>query len=361
VTTRRQKAEGRKQKAGSLVCAAVLGLCLLMAYPAHAASIINAGEVELTREGKASIQLALQFLAARQRADGSFSGDMGQTSAIVASAVLAWMAAGNLPGEGPYGRNVAKGVDFLLNSAQPSGLLFKGQSGQVMYHHGLAAIALAEAWGQTRDKRVYEKLKNAVELIVRTQNDKGGWRYQPKAQDDDLSVTVMQLLALRAAKDAGIAVPKETIDRAISYVERCRSGDGPKTGFSYQPGQDRKWSTTAAGVMSLLLCGTHKASALQAPLAYLMQTRESSSDRDGWFVYGNYYASHAMYRAGQDEKFRDYWVKWYPNISKAIFKLQRTNGTERGMFDGDQPALWRTGMCALILSIPYRYLPIYQR
>ena len=324
----------------------------------------NPGEVELTREGKASIQMALQYLASRQRADGSFSDNMGTDTGIVASGVLAWMVNGNLPGEGPYGKNVAKGLDYILNCAQPSGLLYKGKnSQQPMYHHGLATICLAEAWGQTRDKRIQDKLKNAIELIVRTQNDKGGWRYMPKVGDDDLSVTVMQLLALRAAKDAGIAVPGETIKRAIAYVDSCRSekdNDG-LAGFAYQPHSGKQWSTTAAGVMSLMLCGNYKAKDLKDGLEYLIKARERKEDTK-WFVYGHYYGAQAMYQAGQDEKFQKYWMKWYPDISQSIIKSQKTSGNDRGDFTLDKNyGVWNTGMCVLILGIPYRYLPIYQR
>jgi hypothetical protein len=349
----------RTMLSAMLVAALSLSACL----PVYAG---NEGEAELSREGKASINMALQFIASRQRADGSFTGGMGQTSGIVAAAVLSWMAAGNLPGEGQYGKQVAKGIDYILSCAQPSGLLFKGRDDQhVMYHHGLATIALAEIWGHTRDKRIYDKLKNAVELIIRTQNEKGGWRYQPKVADDDLSVTVMIVLGLRAAKDAGIAVPKETIDRAISYVERCRTEkdkDG-LAGFAYQPGQGKKWSTTAAGVMSLMLCGNYKANALKDGLEYLVKTREKKEDKE-WFVYGHYYGAQAMYQAGsQGEKFRNYWVKWYPDLAQQIIKSQKTNGNERGQYtvDNRDYNVWGTSMCVLILGIPYRYLPIYQR
>ncbi len=339
----------------------VLILLAASCAPLYAAS--NVGEVEITREGKASVNMALQFLASRQRADGSFSGDQGQTSGIVAAGALAFMCQGSLPGEGPYGKNVAKCVDYLLNSCQPSGLVFKGQDQHVMYHHGLATICLAEAWGQTRDKRIHDKLKNAVDLIVRTQNDKGGWRYLPKVQDDDLSATVMLLLGLRGARDAGIPVPKETIEKAVRYVESCRSEKDQNglSGFAYQPGQGKKWSTTAAGVMSLMLCGNYKPAALKDGLDYLKKTRETKEDKE-WFIYGHYYAAQAMYQAGANEKFRDYWQKWYPDIAADLLKRQKTSGPERGMFEPDRaPAIWGTGMCVLILGIPYRYLPIYQR
>lgn len=328
------------------------------------AAASNSGEVELSREAKASIQLAQQWLASLQRADGSFGGSYGQGSGIVAAGVMAWMVNGNLPGEGPYGKHVAKGIDYILSTAQPSGLLFKGQDGHVMYQHGLATLCLAEAWGHTQDKRIYDKLKKAVDLLVRTQNDKGGWRYQPKIADDDLSATVMQLLALRAAKDAGIAVPKETIERAIRYVESCRSQKDAEglAGFSYTPGGGKSWSTTAAGLMSLMLAGHYKANSLKDGLEYLMKTRERKQDTQ-WFVYGHYYAAMAMYQAGgQGEKFKAYWMRWFPDISKTLISKQSKGGHNRGQYNVDTGyGVWSTGMTTLILGIPYRYLPIYQR
>ncbi|HEY3322013.1 MAG TPA: prenyltransferase/squalene oxidase repeat-containing protein [Planctomycetota bacterium] len=344
-----------------LIWTAVLNLAL----GCSVAQAANVGEVELSREGKTSIQMALQLLASRQRADGSFAGDRGGQTGIVAACVLAWMVAGNLPGEGPYGKNVAKSIDYLLASAQPSGLLFRGRTEQyVMYHHGLAAICLAEAWGQTRDKRIHDKLKNAIELIIRTQNDKGGWRYQPRIYDDDLSVTVMELLALRAAKDAGINVPRDVIDRAIAYVKTCgseRDNDG-LSGFSYQPHGGKTWSTTAAGLMSMMLCGQYKEYDLKGAVEYLMKTREKKEDKR-WFIYGHYYAAQAMYQCGALKDFKSYWTKWYPDIAQQIVKGQKTTGPERGEYkvSDERYGLWDSAMCVLILGIPYRYLPIYQR
>ena len=350
------------------LAATALIAAISFAPRAHAT---NAGEVELTREGKNSIQMALQFLASHQRADGSFSGNMGQTTGIVGATVLAWMAAGNLPGEGPYGKQVAKSIDYLLGSQQPSGLLYRGRdSQQPMYHHGLASICLAEAWGQTRDKRIHDKLKKAIELIIRTQNEKGGWRYMPKVSDDDLSVTVMCLLALRASKDAGVNVPKDVIDRAISYVKSCASDKDNEglSGFGYTPHSGKKWSTTAAGVMSLMLCGQYKEYDMKGALEYLVKGREKKEDKE-WFIYGHYYGAQAMYQAGaMNDKFRQYWMKWYPDVSQALIKAQVQKGgggAERGEFRGfpqsDGYGQWSTAMCVLILGIPYRYLPIYQR
>lgn len=328
----------------------------------------NAGEVELSQQGRASIEQALQYLANNQRADGSFAGELGRTTGIVAAGTLAWMVNGNLPGEGPYGKNVAKGIDFILTYAQPTGLLCKKgeDDGHVMYHHALAELCLAEAWGQTRDKRIGEKLKAAVELQVRAQNRYGGWHYQPAMQSFDLSVVVMQLVALRAAKDAGIAVPKETIERAIACVETCRSKKDAEglSGFSYSGGGEKSWPMTAAGLMCLQVCGNYKPAALKDGLDYLMKNRERKGDSQGLKPYGHYYAMQAMYQAGgAGGVFLDYWKKWYPDVSKEVIAAQVKSGANRGSFGGGFAGygVWSTGMCVLMLGIPYRYLPIYQR
>lgn len=339
----------------------------LTAAGVRAAGPANPGEVEMPREVHASIQLAQQWLAARQRADGSFSGEYGDGTAMVGSAVLAWMVSGNLPGEGPYGRSVACGVDYLLDCAQPTGLLFRGREDRhVMYHHGLATLCLAEAWGQTQEKRIYDKLKKAVDLIVRCQNPQGGWRYQPRIDPHgDLSVTVIELLALRAARDAGIAVPKEVVERAVRYVESCKSpGEDSDqfVGFGYQPGQGRKWSTTAAGLMSLMLCGQYKIEKFRPALDYLFAVRQRREDQQ-WFIYGNYYAAQAMYQAaGKSEALRNLWPRWYQSICQDLLARQVKSGPDRGRFEVDREyGVWGTAMTVLILGLPFRYLPIYQR
>ena len=324
----------------------------------------NAGEIELTREGKASIHMALQYLANKQRADGSLEGGSGTSAGIVGVACMAWMAAGNLPGEGPFGKNVARGIEYILNCQNTEGLFrTKQMEGGYMYHHGLATICLAEAWGQTHDKRIYDKLKKAVERIIHSQNHEGGWRYEPKVSDADLSVVVMQLLALRAARDAGIAVPKEVIDNALHYVERCREPRDANgySGFGYT-GPQKSWSCSAEGVMSLMLCGNYKAADFKDCLDYLVHVHEKKEDRQ-WFSYGHYYAAQAMYQAGsQGSQFLHYWQQWYPDISKTIILSQIINGTERGYYrQNDGYALWGVSALALVLEIPYRYLPVYQR
>lgn len=327
----------------------------------------NAGEVALSRRTQAAIQLAQHHLASQQRPDGSFAGPFGSSTGVVATGVLAWMVTGNLPGMGTYGRQTARGINYLLDHGQPSGLILRDTRDQhAMYNHGLAVLCLAEAYGQTQDRRVYERLRKAVDLITRCQNDAGGWRYRPEPDaHGDLSVTVMQLNALRAARDAGLAVPAENIQRALDYVESCavKGPEGEAKAFAYQPRGTVRWSTTASGVMSLMLGGQYRIQRVEPALHSLLQARAKGTDRKDFFLYGSYYAAQALYQAaGQAAEFRDPWKEWYASVAKVILAQQVTSGSGKGRF-GLEPkyGTWSTSMCVLILGLPYRYLPIYQR
>src|SRR5207237_10660915 len=129
--------------------------------------------------------------------------------------------AGKLPNEGEFGKNVYSGMQYLLDSTAPDGIMGNRNDGQYMYGHGVAAIALAELYGQTRSPAMRPKLEKIIRVIIASQNVEGGWRYRPIARDADISVTVLQVVALRVVKDGGLEVPQATIDRAVAYVKRC--------------------------------------------------------------------------------------------------------------------------------------------
>ena len=135
---------------------------------------------------------------------------------------------------GKYGGNVRRCVDLIVHHAQESGFVCAREcaSRGPMYGHGFATLFLAEVFGMSRNEQVRDTLAKAVRLIVDTQNGEGGWRYDPRRHDAGISVTVCQVMALRAARNAGITVPKETIDRALNYIKACQNRDG---GFRYRP------------------------------------------------------------------------------------------------------------------------------
>ncbi|MCX7805657.1 MAG: hypothetical protein N3A38_10775, partial [Planctomycetota bacterium] len=347
--------------AGPAFAPALALLTVVLAAPGAAAM----EEVEVSREGKAAIEMGLAYLARVQNADGTFRAEYGDLTGGVASACMAFMSVGNLPGEGKYGRHVARCVNFILNSAQPSGLLMKERAGQgVMYNHGLATLCLAEAWGHTQDPRIGQTLRRAVQLQIQSQADNGSWYYVPNGRPGDISITIMQLMALRAARDAGIAVPPETIKRAIGFVEYCKSKtiEEGMYGYCYNyGGQEPRFSNTAAAVLSLQVCGEYKPATVKPGLDFLVYARKNKKDSQ-WWMYGHYYAAQAMYQAGLHQQFKERWASWYRDVSAELIRRQIKEGREAGAFRVESPGgLIGTAWAIKVLAIPYRYLPIYQR
>ena len=266
--------------------------------PAGVDSVVVDGPTEQTIHG------ALRFLAGQQQASGAWTGGDDRRGehpvAITGYVLLAFMACGHLPEEGDYARQVAAGMDFLLDSLQPDGTYRGVDGGKYMYNHGIATIAPSEIYGQTRSPAMRTKLDRAIQLIVRTQSDRGehrgGWRYRPQPGDADISVTVLQVVALRSAKNGGIAVPQATIDDAIDYVKRCRAGAGG--GFSYQAGHGPPgFARTAAAIYSLQVCGLYDDPLVKAGSEYLF---ENGAPGQNHWTYGCNYAGPAQYMIGGD-------------------------------------------------------------
>ena len=159
--------------------------------------------VKVDSKTEAIINSALSYLASKQSPSGAWAGETGEEArypiAMTAYTLMAFQAAGNLPNEGPYGKNVDQAVRYLLAQINDQGLIGDENSGQYMYFHGIASIALAELYGQTQDDNLKNKLDKMIKVIISSQNPQGGWRYQPIARDADISVTVLSVVALRAA------------------------------------------------------------------------------------------------------------------------------------------------------------------
>ncbi len=324
---------------------------LMAAEPAAPAAPVSAvGEfVELTPGVKNAISRGLAYLAANQQANGSFGPPNGYDVAVTSLACLAFMADGNVPGRGEYGTQVEKGLNYVLSCCGSTGLVAGPSTTSPMYGHGFATLFLGEIYGMTNDPRVRDALIRSVRLIVNAQNSEGGWRYTPMPLDADVSVTICQIMALRSAKEAGIGVPKETIDKAIAYVKRCQNmQDG---GFNYQAtGGSSAFPRSAAGVASLFYAGVYEGDSVRLGLDYLK--RSQTQARSGHYQYGHYYASQAMFLAGGK-----YWRDWYPKVSKEFIDSQRTDGS----WEGDVGREYGTAMIVLAVIVPNRYLPIFQR
>jgi len=321
------------------------------------------GQERVTVDEKtaAVIRGALKYLASEQQSNGSWTEHNEKyVTAMTGYTLLAFMATGNLPGEGEYGKVVANGARFLADSIQADGTYEPRHIGQYMYGHGIATIALAELYGQTRSAELRSKLEKAVKIILGSQNAAGGWRYSPRVGDADISVTVLQVVALRAAKNAGLDVPQESIERAVQYVHSCY--DESSGGFCYQPRQRAPgFARTAAAIYSLQVCGRYDDEQVLSGAAYLIREGHIPSKRkQEWFTYGHFYAAPAMYMIGGDT-----WEKWYTDIKKLLLEhVQQKNDTAYWTTDLDSRApgpLYCTAVFTTILAMPYHYLPLYQR
>ena len=329
-------------------------VCVLaVAAPASAQEVDTTAGVayaELSPEAEAAIDRGLRYLAATQNADGSW-GDTYK-AAETSLALMAFMVQGHFPGDGEYGEAMTRGVEFLIQRGRAGGG-YLGDARQGMYEHGLATLALSEVWGQTEQDGLEEVLKAAVQVIFRSQNKEGGWRYAPQPRDADVSVTVMQIVALNSAKEAGILVPDAVLDRATAYVLSCQHASG---GFTYMPRRDDPgFARTAAGVMSLQMAGHGESPAVQRGIDYLLRLPETKFLNEKHYHYGHYYAIQCMYQHGEKT-----YAGWYPDIRNALLRKQSGDGGWGGGHSGTTGA-YSTSMSVLILGVPYRYLPIYQR
>ena len=313
--------------------------------------------MQITPAASRAIEQGLTFLAERQIEEGSFgTSGYARNVAVCGLSGMAFLANGSTPTRGPYAEQVNRCIEYLLSQTNDDGFIAASDatSRGPMYGHGFATLFLCEVYGMSAQTELRDRLGQAVELIVASQNDEGGWRYQPQPGDADMSVTVCQVMALRAARNAGIAVPRETIDQAIAYVKKCQNNDG---GFRYTlaGGEQRsQFARSAAGVVALYNAGIYDGPELKSGLDYLQQFRpgKEPTARGGFYFYAHYYAVQAMWHAGGD-----HWQQWYPAIRDELIVRQLPNHSWPDAICAE----YGTAMACIVLQVPNNYLPILQR
>ncbi len=339
----------------------IVGLCFAMACLLSAplsAQQLKAAEAEapeLSEQAEAAIDRGLKFLLSSQNVDGSWAMKGGDYAIAGTSlGLMAFMVEGHFPGFGRYGKALDRAKKYLLKRAKDSPT---GAMGVKMYEIGLFTIAMSELWGMTSDpednKAIQVVLERAVEIILRSQSPLGGWRYAPRPDSgQDTSVTAMVFVSLASAREAGVLVPTEAIDRLTGYL-RDQVWDERTGGFGYQ-GRGNTLACTAGGVYAAQLAGNRGTEWVSAALSYLENNPKMFSRKDnGHFYYSHYYAMQAMVQAGDE-----HYAKWYPKIRDTLVALQKPNGSWQEKED-DYPH--KTPMAIIILGTPNRYIPVYQR
>ncbi|MAE63384.1 MAG: hypothetical protein CMJ18_03855 [Phycisphaeraceae bacterium] len=338
------------------VVVAVAVAMLIVAAPAAAAersAALLPDPHEMARV-EAAVDQSLEYLLSQQHPDGSWPSGKGVNNGVNALCLLAFLGRGHVPARGPYQPVVDRAIAFIVNTQEESGLYrTPNHWNGVMYEHGLCTLAMIEAYGFMLDDQMRRSAQSAVDLIVKVQSPLGGWRYQPVPAQADLSVTVMQVVALRAAQNARLEVPKKTLDAALKYVRACAKDNG----FAYQPGGNPSVPQSAAGALSMQLLGAFDDPSVTKALDYLKNwnyTHES-----GHFWYMNYYAMQANFQAGGA-----HWDHWHRRVRAFLLSHQRPNGAWPAFKDGQYAGpteCYSTALGAMTLEVYMHYLPAYQR
>jgi prenyltransferase beta subunit len=331
----------------------------------------SAAKGMITPETDKAIERGLNYLKNVQHNNGSFgTGPYTGNVAVTSLGAMAFMAAGNQPNRGPHGRLVTDALRYVLSQESvgggPAGFFHnpEGSPHGPMYGHGFATLFLAEVSGMVHDKKLREDVRGAlhraVALILKSQNRDGGWRYFPHSTDADISVTICQIMALRAARNAGVAVPKSKVDKCVEYVKRCQDKQSGWFKYTIQGGGGfhQAFARTAAGVVALYSAGIYDSPEVKAGLKYLLDCKPTGGaignfNPDMHYYYGHYYAVQAMWTAGGD-----YWTQWFPAIRQELLERQRKDD---GSWRDQICQHYATAMACIILQIPNNYLPILQK
>ncbi len=320
----------------------------------------------ITPAAESAIEKGQAYLARTQNRDGSWTegGSYGRGYPVTMSsmAVLALMSGGHTPTTGKYADKTAKTVEYLLRCSGNKGVITSvNESSRSMYGHGFATLALAHAYGMESDplrqKRIKQVLDRAVMLIAKSQSKDGGWYYTPESSHDEGSVTVTQIQALRACRDAGINVPPSTIKRADNYIFKCANKDG---GISYalrSKGRSLP-AITAAATATMYNTGKFEHKVAIGALNYTKNLLKKSGHDPfkafrGHTFYSILYFSQAMWFSGDKD-----WKLYFPKLRDRLVRLKQNDGSWKGDHVGN---VYGTSIALLTLQLPYRALPILQR
>lgn len=297
-------------------------------------------------QAEAIYEKGLQYLAKTQGSEGNWSDSgSGGEAAVVGLCVAAFLAHGEDPSNGPYAKTIRKGLDYIL--AQQSAT--NGYIGNSMYNHAFATKALAEAYGVVDNPKIAPALKKAVDLILSAQkrNRYGAWRYTPDSTDADTTVTGCCMVALFAARNAGIGVPDEAIKKGLAFLAKCRSSDGS---VGYTSGFGGKPTLTAISSLCFSLAKERESKGYKASLSYLKKNLDYR-ERNYPYYY-EYYMSQALFHGDEAA-----WREWNARTIRYFSTIQGRDGA----FPGGHGMAFSTAGALMTLAVNYRYLPIYEK
>jgi hypothetical protein len=331
------------------------GMATALAQPPNA----RIGEA-VPRDVRELYDKGLQYLAKTQTENGDWTEGQ-QGPGVTGMALMVFLASGEDPNFGLYSNNVRRAVRSIVSNQDAN----TGYLGNSMYHHGFGMLALAEAYGAVDDRQVWPGGKKprsigaALELAVRAaitsqkKNPLGAWRYSPDATDADTSVSGAVLVGLLAARNAGIEVSDECIDKAISYYTKMTAPSGQVAYSGGLGGFDESLARISIGTLVYSLARRKDLPQFKATLHYLVDKLEFTGHSGfGWVDYQRYYQSQALFQGDVEA-----WKKWNKLLVQQLKAEQQADGSIHGQFGGATG----TSLCLLALALNYRFLPIYER
>jgi hypothetical protein len=301
----------------------------------------------------------MEYLAKTQSENGDWQGG-NQGPGTTGLGLMVFLASGEDPNFGLYSNNVRRAVRSIISGQDDR----TGFFGNGMYQHGFAMLALAEAYGAVDDRQIWPVGKKgktigaALELAVRSaltsqkKNPLGAWRYSPDGVDADTSVSGSVFVGLLAARNAGIEVPDEAIDRAISYYQNMTSISGQVAYSGGIGGFDESLARISIATLVYSVARRKDLPQFKATLRYLVSKLESSGNRGSYEEYQRYYQAQALFQGDVEA-----WKKWNKLLTRQIKQAQRPDGSIPSQFG----ASIGTSMSLLALALNYRFLPIYER
>ena len=323
-------------------------------------------------ESETAVAKGLAWLAHHQSADGRWkldgnfpepgnANDVGGT----ALGLLPFLGAGKThkapksTKNGPaYDKNIDKALRYLVAVQDKR----TGAFSRDMYAHGLATLAISEAFGLSQDYNLKKPAQLALNFIVSAQHAGGGWRYSP-GQAGDTSVSGWQIMALKSGLMAGLDVPSTTIKKAQNYLDGCV--DATTEGYGYTGPQPTATMTAVS-----LLCrqylqawGPQNIRLVRAVDNFIKPNSPQPTKKD---VYFYYYATQVMFHFGGQN-----WRDWNNAMRDMLVKSQDNtpaNLVTHGSWSPQGDAwgrnggrLMQTSLNLLTLEVYYRYLPLYYR
>jgi hypothetical protein len=336
----------------------------------------------LPEKYQAVVAKGLDWLARNQSKDGHWEAFGGQYPVtMTAISGMAMLMEGSTIREGKYRDHIRRAVDWLMARSMPNGLLgnpsIPGEAGRYMYGHGFALLFLSSVYGEEeegeRRRKLEDILVRAAKFSRDAQTDRGGWGYVSAKEGgnfDEGSVTITQVQALRAARNAGVAVPGEAIKMALKYLQDSTNAEG---GVIYSlaggGGGDGRPALTAAAISCGFSAGDYNSPTVKKWFKFC-RTHLRASFGDGRFghhdEYTHYYYAQAVYALGEDG-----WGKLFPgdkdplrwsDYRKSTFEnLARGQAADGSWSGGHVGPVFITAVHLTILQLDKATLPIYQR